>query len=62
MSDLVFKSAVELAQMIRNRQLSAIELLDAHLKQIAQHNSKLNAICTLDEESARTCAKQADEH
>lgn len=61
MSDLMFKSAVELAQMIRDRQLSAIELLDAHLEQIAQHNSKLNAICTLDEENARTRAKQADE-
>lgn len=61
MSDLVFKSAVELAQMIRDRQLSAIELLDAHLEQIAQHNSKLNAICTLDEENARIRAKQADE-
>jgi amidase len=61
MSDLVFKSAVELAQMIRDRHISTIELLDAHLKQIAQHNSKLNAICTLDEENARTRAKQADE-
>ena len=60
MSDLVFKSAVELAQMIRDRQLSAVELLDAHLQQITQHNSKLNAICTLDEENARICAKQAD--
>lgn len=36
MSNLVWKPAVELAQMIRDRQLSAIELLDAHLKQIAQ--------------------------
>ncbi|XGV94640.1 MAG: amidase [Leptolyngbya sp. BL-A-14] len=61
MSDLVFKPAVELAQMIRDHQISAIELLDAHLKQIAQHNSKLNAICTLDEENARLRAKQADE-
>jgi Asp-tRNA(Asn)/Glu-tRNA(Gln) amidotransferase A subunit family amidase len=39
MSDLVFKSAVELAQMIRDRHISAVELLEAHLKQIAQHNS-----------------------
>ncbi|MBD3885928.1 amidase [Phormidium tenue FACHB-886] len=61
MSNLVWKPAVELAQMIRDRQLSAIELLDAHLKQIAQHNSKLNAVCTLDEENARIRAKQADE-
>ncbi|MBD1822112.1 amidase [Cyanobacteria bacterium FACHB-DQ100] len=61
MSNLVFKSAIELAQMIRDRQLSAIKLLDAHLAQIAQHNSRLNAICTLDEENARIRAKQADE-
>ena len=61
MSDLVWKPAVELAQMIRDRQLSAIELLDAHLEQIARHNSKLNAICTLDEENARIRAEEADE-
>ena len=61
MNEIVFKSVVELAQMMRDRQISAVELLDAHLEQIAQHNSKLNAICTLDEENARTRAKQADE-
>jgi hypothetical protein len=68
MSNLVWKPAVELAQMIRGssasrsvRHISAIELLDAHLEQITQHNSKLNAICTLDEENARIHAKQADE-
>lgn len=61
MSDLVFKSAVELAQMIRDRQVSAIEVLEAHLNQIHNHNSTLNAICTLDEENARIRARQADE-
>jgi amidase len=61
MSDLVFKSAVELAQMIRDRQVSAIEVLEAYLNQINQHNSTLNAICTLDEASARIQARQADE-
>ena len=61
MSDLIFRPAHELAQMIRCRQLSATELCDAYLSQIARHNSKLNAICTLDEDSARDRAKQADE-
>ena len=61
MSDLVFRPAHELAQMIRCRQLSATELCDAYLSQIGKHNSKLNAICTLDEEGARDRAKQADE-
>ena len=61
MSDLVFVSASQLAQMIRDRNVSAVEVLDAHLERIAKHNSKLNAICTLDEEQARQRAKQADE-
>ncbi|WP_414566473.1 MULTISPECIES: amidase [unclassified Anabaena] len=61
MTPLTFLSACQLAQMIRDRQVSAVEVLDAHLSQIAKHNSKLNAICTLDEDSARSKAKQADE-
>lgn len=60
MSDLVFRSASELAGMIRDRTLSSVELLDAYLAQIEQHNSKLNAICTLDVNNARTLAGQAD--
>jgi amidase len=61
MSDLVFATASQLAQMIRDRQVSAVEVFEAHLAQIAKHNSKLNAICTLDESNARSAAKQADE-
>ncbi len=61
MTNLTFASAHQLAQMIRDRQVSAVEVLDAHLAQIAKHNSKLNAICTLDEGNARTRAKLADE-
>ena len=61
MNDLVFLSAHQLAQMIRDRTLSSVELLDAYLAQIAQNNPRLNAICTLDEDNARTRARQADE-
>jgi amidase len=61
MTNLVFRSAVELAQMIRDRQVSATEVIEAHLNQINNHNSTLNVICTLDEENARIIAKQADE-
>lgn len=61
MTNLTFASACQLAQMIRDRQVSAVEVLDAHLAQVAQHNAKLNAICTLDEDQARDRAKQADE-
>jgi amidase len=61
MTNLTFVPASQLAQMIRDRQVSAVEVLEAYLAQIATHNSKLNAICTLDEEKARVRANQADE-
>ena len=60
MNELVFTPAHQLAQMIRERQVSAVEVLEAHLNQISQHNSKLNAICTLNHSAVET-AKQADE-
>ncbi len=61
MTDLIFTPAYQLARMIRSGEVSATEVLDAHLNQIAKHNSKLNAICTLDEQNARERAKLADE-
>ncbi len=61
MNDLTLASASELAQAIRDRRVSAVEVLDAYLAQIAKHNSKLNAICTLDEKNARFQANRADE-
>lgn len=57
---LVFASAIELAEIIRSRKVSATEVLEAHLAQINQHNPQLNAICTLDAAHARTLAQQAD--
>ncbi|MEM6403093.1 MAG: hypothetical protein AAF757_23165 [Cyanobacteria bacterium P01_D01_bin.116] len=46
MYELVFKPAYELARMIKERQVSSVEVLEAYLNQISQHNSKLNAVCT----------------
>lgn len=60
MSDLVFLPAHQLATLIRERQVSATEVLEAHLQQIAQHNPKINAFITLDEETTRQRAKAAD--
>lgn len=61
MSNLVFLPAYQLARMIRDREVSAVEVLNAYLVQIAKHNTKLNAICTLDEDTALARAKLADE-
>ena len=60
-SDLCFTSAVEMAQLIRAGKLSAREALDAHLKQIAAVNPKVNAIVTLVPEMAAQAAAHADE-
>lgn len=61
MSELNFLSAHELALLIRDRTFSSVEVVEAHLAQIGKHNSKLNAIVTLDEERAIQKAQQADE-
>ena len=58
---LCFTPAVELAELIRQKQLSPVELLDTLLQRIAALNPKLNAYCTLAEEQAREAAKQAEQ-
>jgi amidase len=60
MTHLAFAPAHQIAQMIRDRTVSAVEVLDSLLAQIAQHNAKLNAICTLAEDQARSRAQAAD--
>jgi amidase len=60
MSDLSFLPAHTLAQGIRDRTFSSLEVLQAHLQQIQAHNGELNAIVTLDEENALRKAKEAD--
>lgn len=60
-TELVFKETTELAQLIRNKQYSAVEVLEAHLAQIDKYNPKINAVVTLDIENAKIQAKAADE-
>ena len=59
-NDLVFASATRQAAMIRNKEISAVELLQAHLQQIDKVNPTVNAIVTLDAEGALAKAKAAD--
>lgn len=61
MTDLVFWPAHQLANAIRDRTISSTEVLAAHLRQIERHNSRLNAIVTLNAEQAIAQAKVADE-
>ena len=61
MTDLTEHSAVELARMIRDREVSASELLDACLARIEAVNPQLNAIVTLAPDIARERAAACDQ-
>lgn len=52
--------AWELAQLVRSRQISPVELLDAHLRRIEECNPRINAFAHLNAESARAEAKRAE--
>jgi len=56
----VFTPAHVLADAIRQREVSSVEIVDAYLAQISRHNPNLNAVVTLDEEGARKRARAAD--
>jgi amidase len=61
MRELVFQSAVELAARLRAREISAREVMTAHLAQIERVNPTVNAIVTLVAERAMADAARADE-
>jgi amidase len=60
-SDICFMTAVELAHRLKAKEVSAREVLDAHLRQIERVNPKVNAIVTLVADQARQAALRADE-
>ncbi|HZE84155.1 MAG TPA: hypothetical protein VE035_07585 [Puia sp.] len=45
--EVCYMKALDLASLLRNKRISAREVMQAHLKQIARVNSKVNAIITL---------------
>src|SRR6266480_1940614 len=61
MKDIVFSSTTQLAAAIRAGDVSATEVLEVHLAQIATHNPALNAVVTMDAEQAHKRAREADE-
>lgn len=61
MTELIDRSAVELAGMIRRREISSRELLAASLQRIEDANPQVNAIVTLVPEMAEMWAAQADQ-
>jgi amidase len=60
-TDLCFLPATELVRSLRRKELSAREVLSAHLAQIERVNPKVNAIVTLVPEQALNAADRMDE-
>ncbi len=61
MDDLVFRPALELASLLRARELSAVELTQAFIAQVQRINPKVNAIVTFLPEQALAQARRLDD-
>ena len=61
MEKFIYRSAKELAELIRSGKATSTEILNAHLDQIKKHNSTLNAIVILVEDEALEMAAQCDD-
>lgn len=60
MHDLTFLSAVQMAEQIRSKKISAVDLVQAHLKKIEKLNPVLNAFVQVDGEGALRQAHAAE--
>jgi amidase len=60
MGDLTFLPAVVMARRIRQRKISPVELVDAHLAKIERVNPNLNAFVHVDAERVRREASEAE--
>ena len=60
MTDLIYSSATSIAQSIRDKEVSAAEVVQAHLDRIAEVNDKLNAVVHLCADRALEEAAEAD--
>ena len=60
MDSLTYRSAVEMARMIRDKKISPVELVQAHLDRIERLNPQLNAFVSVDSVRALEAARKAE--
>jgi len=60
MDEIIYLSATSMARMIKQKEVSSVELVDAHLKRIEEVNPKLNAVVQVDGDRALDAARRAD--
>lgn len=59
-AELVWRSALEVAALIRAKQVSPVEVTEAALARIGELNPRLNAFCLLAADAARARARDAE--
>ena len=60
LEDVAFWPVVQLAQLIRTRQVTSLELTEMYLGRLHKYNDKLNCVVTFLDDVALAQAKQAD--
>ena len=60
-SDLTFLSATQIAEFVRTRNVSPIDVVEAHFARIEQLNPKLNAFVQLDQDRALQQARSTEQ-
>ncbi|MFW2389487.1 MAG: amidase family protein, partial [Polyangiales bacterium] len=60
MDELSYRSAAQCLAMLRDGEVSSLELVDASIARIESQNDQLNAVVAKDYERARQCARAAD--
>ena len=58
---IAYKSADQLAKLIKDKEISSVELLDYYISRVEKYNSDINAIIVKDYENAKQAAKKADD-
>jgi amidase len=61
MSEFIYKSAIELASLIRNKEATCTTVVEEHLGQIERHNPAVNAVVISMADEARKTAALCDE-
>ena len=61
MEELYYQSAVRMLDALKKREVSSVELTEAHLARIREVNPAINAVVLLDAEGALDAARQRDE-
>ena len=57
---MIYKNTHELIDLIRDKEITSVEILENLLSQIKAKNSDVNAVVNLDAETAMDKAKEAD--